>query len=312
MLLRRFWRSLWAIPITWPQIRDLLFRLAKLLILVLVVLGIVFIIVYLESYVMGESWGGPQDFIKALRESGILSVLESVTIITGVILFIFSGAQQERKNSQYLACIVLDIAGKRKTSYARIQALQELNKDGFSLAESNLRDANLRGIQLEDADFSFADLNNVNFESAYLNGTSFWGAKLDKANFTLARLKRADFYNANLQEAKFGRGRLHNAFFKQTNLSGSDFSRAELEKADFTDANLKNGNFSSANLQRAIFKGADLESVVFKNSRIDFSDFRGAIKIPVQEIISAQGWRKAKFDPDISNQLIALAASQTN
>lgn len=311
LLLRRFRRWLWAIPITWKKIRDFFLRIMNLLILVLVVLGIVFAIVYLESSLMGESWGKPQDFIKALRESGILGVLESVTIITGVILFIVSGEQQERKRSQYLASIVLDVAGKRKTSYARIQALTELNEDGVSLAELDCRKANLGGIQLEGADLSCACLDYVNFENAHLNRARFWGAELKKANFTSARLKRANFFNANLQEAQFGRGHLQNVLFNQADLSGSDFSHAELESTDFTDANLTRGDFSSANLQRAVFKHTNLESAVFQNSRIDFSDFCGAINVPLREILSAQGWKKAKFDPEICSQLDALVASHT-
>ncbi|ESA35092.1 pentapeptide repeat protein [Leptolyngbya sp. Heron Island J] len=256
------------------------------------VFGLVFLALLSETRLMGEPLSTVPDFINALRNSGLLGVLESVSIITGIIIFLLSGARQAKQRSHYEAWLVLDIAEGKETSYARIRALTDLNSDNIPLIGLDAAGADLDNIQLENADLSRASLEKASFQRASLKATRFWYCGLKDANFTLARLELADFYVANLTRAKF--------------------NGAYLNGARFSGATLSNTNFSGSDLRESCFEDNDLQSTIFKDANLHSADFRGSTNIPLLEVLKAKNWKRALFSPSTRRQLDALSQAQSS
>ena len=106
--------------------------------------------------------------------------------------------------------------------------LENMVRQGYSLAsldlsKADLRDANLKGADLRDANLTEANLR---------------GARLQKAS-----LRNADLTKANLRVAKLGKANL---------------SKAQLSYADLRDADLK-----KADTSHSIFDNADLRGTIF-------------------------------------------------
>jgi hypothetical protein len=124
--------------------------------------------------------------------------IQSSGVIAALALY-FTEIPDRRKRKHYEAWQVIDAAAAAKvfTSYARKQALEDLAKDGVSLAR----------IDVSDADLSGADLSGANLVEANLSGADLSGANLVEAN-----LSGADLSGANLSGADLG----------WANLSGAD------------------------------------------------------------------------------------------
>lgn len=106
------------------------------------------------------------------------------------------------------------------------------------VADGNLRNADLRGVNL-----SFADLKRRN-----LTGTDLRGAKLVRANLAAANLKDANLEGADIRGANLAGAKLIN-----TNLRACNLSRSLLMWVTF-----KSVDFSSTNLYRATFGFTDV------------------------------------------------------
>ena len=102
-----------------------------------------------------------------------------------------------------------------------VRALRRINRAGQSLAEINLRAADLRDASLLGADLSRADLRS---------------ADLRDANFFLADLRSADLRSADLRDAS---------------LLSADLSRADLRDADLRFAVLSRSIFLATDLRNA-------------------------------------------------------------
>ncbi|MEA5464524.1 pentapeptide repeat-containing protein [Leptothoe sp. PORK10 BA2] len=291
MDLRRIGRWLWLQRPSQNQIYKYLKTAAFSLFVFLLVFGLVFLALFSETRFMGEPFCTVQDFINALRNSGLIGVIESVSIITGIILFLLSGAHQAKQRGHYEAWFVLDIAEGKETSYARIRALTDLNNDNVPLIGLDAVGADLNNIQLENADLSSASLERASFQMASLKSTRFWYCDLQAADFTLARLEFADFYDANITGAKF-----EGAYLK-----GSKFSKATLS----------NTNFSRSDLRESCFEDNDLQSTIFKDADLHSADFRGSTNIPLLEILKAKNWQRALFSQSTRRQLDALSRAQS-
>ena len=139
-------------------------------------------------------------------------------------------------------------------SGGRIDALEELHKDGVPLVGVDVSGAFLQGI-----DLSGANLLRANFRAADVRGGNFRGAQMEyidlaSANFRDATLQKADLRNANLQDA---------------DLTGANFSEADLEGTDLSKADLRNADFRNAKWQKiADVKLANVFGV--KNAPADF------------------------------------------
>jgi uncharacterized protein YjbI with pentapeptide repeats len=105
-------------------------------------------------------------------------------------------------------------------------------------------------------------LRESNLRAADLNGVELWGADLWKVN-----LREAQLWQAKLVGAFLGRANLSEASLWQADLTGAYLWKANLEganltEANLTEANLEGSNLKSANLHQTNLINADLRKVV--------------------------------------------------
>ena len=74
--------------------------------------------------------------------------------------------------------------------------VENLHKEGQSLAGINLKFADMSQAKLVNADLSNSDLTRADFSGASLYGINFEGANLFKTNFEGANLKSANLKTA--------------------------------------------------------------------------------------------------------------------
>ncbi|MBD2462100.1 pentapeptide repeat-containing protein [Oscillatoria sp. FACHB-1407] len=230
------------------------------------VLFLVAIIRLLENTPVGRT------FITWLGIQSFLEIIESVSILVAVFIYFKEGPERQ-KRSRYEAWKVIDAAHGRRNSYARIQALQDLNEEGISLRgldapKADLREINLRKAMLLNANLQKADLLEANLQKADLRA-----ANLCRANLQRANLQKADLRAANLVEA---------------NLLGADLENVNLKAADLKDAKLRAANLKGANLLGANLQGTDL---------------RIAEHLTPEQVKAARHWTEALYDPEFMNQL---------
>lgn len=125
---------------------------------------------------------------------------------------------------------VMTILARRDTSKDRPDRIIELR-------ESNLRDADLSGIDLQGADL--------------------WKVNLREAQLWQAKLAGASLGRANLREASLWQSDLQGAYLWKANLEGANLTEVNLEQANLDGANLQGANLHQTNLINA-----DLRNVV--------------------------------------------------
>jgi uncharacterized protein YjbI with pentapeptide repeats len=244
-------------------------REAFSLLLLLLSVGVsILFVLHIEAGVRGTSLRGLSEMLEALEKSPILGAVESVAIITGFTIFIFSGRKQQKMQS-------------RADAFAQMEASQDLRKSGATkvlLEGLNMKGESLRGLVfVQDLDLDAVHLPNVNLSRA-----SMLGVKLINAQ-------------------------LNNAIFHFSKMEGSIFEMARLKGADFKGASLQNSDFSRSRLQNVSFEKANLEGCIFRFAELQGTDFREAKYLPLEQIILANSWEKAIFDPGIKDDLIALS-----
>ena len=159
----------------------------------------------------------------------VLEYLEGFSVLIAVI-FYFSESGDRLKQKHYQAWQVINTAQGKGGSGGRIEALQELNRDGVPLVGVDVSGAFLQNAQLEKArllrsNFSAADLRDANF-----NFADFSDAELRSSNFRGSHLRGAGFQHADLEGA---------------DLTGADLTGADLSGAILTDADLSNTSLSN-------------------------------------------------------------------
>lgn len=249
----------------------------------LCVAAVLTITIFGESKLLSMEIGIFAVFIQALENSKILTVLESISIITGVILFLFFGLRAQKASARYEAWKVLDLA-TQETSYARNQALKDLNDCGTSLKGFDATGIDLNRVELDGIDFSEATLEKTSFRYAKLRHSSFVKAKLNDCDFRFSYLKRANFYNVEATGAKFSRVRARRACFRYAILNNSDLSSADLYGADF--------------------RNSDLTGCKFKDANISYADFRGSTLPNLESMKHSQGWQLASYDNAVRTKLL--------
>lgn len=234
-----------------------LFAIAAVIVLSLIAL-------WLEADTI-KSW---RDAVRVLFEHA-----ESIAIVAAVVFF-FKEAPGRKAQKHYEAWQVIDhaAAAKVSTSYARIQALQDLNQDGVAL----------RGIQLPGA-----HLQEINLPGAILTCADFSHTDLVKANFADADLSHANLSYANLIDANF----------KGANLMDADLSYAILGIANLSGVNLMDADMVGANLMDADLSYADLKGTTFTDADLSCADLRQTKNWTLSQIQSACSWEKAIHDP---------------
>jgi uncharacterized protein YjbI with pentapeptide repeats len=184
-------------------------------------------------------------------------------------------------------------AEKQGNHTAMIQALQEMVKAGFSLAEIQLGFANLSG----------ANLSGANLRAADLTAANLGGTNLSSANLSAANLSAADFSAANLSAANLSRAYLNQAHLSFVNLSDGNLRGADLRGADLGAANinrtdLSTANLNGTNLSMADLKDANLKKAEFGCSKNPWGEFKctdlsGAKNLTPEQVKYAKNWEKA-------------------
>jgi hypothetical protein len=176
----------------------------------------------------------------------VLDYLETFSVLIAVI-FYFSESGDRVKQRHYQAWQVVNTSQGKGGSGGRIDALQELNRDGVPLVGVDVSGAFLQGVRLEKArlvraNFNAADVRDGNFE-----GADFTDSNLRSTNFRGSRLIRVSFRGASLDEG---------------DLSGADLTGADLSDANLADVDLTNATLRDVRWERiANVKKANLHGV---------------------------------------------------
>jgi len=173
----------------------------------------------------------------------VLEYLEGFSVLIAVI-FYFSESGDRLKQKHYQAWQVINTAQGKGGSGGRIEALQELNRDG---------------VPLVGVDVSGAFLQNAHLEKARLLRSNFSAADVRDANFNFA-----DFSDADLRTGNFRGSHLRGASFQRADLEDADLTGADLTGADLSGATLTNADLSNTSLSNLRWR--DLGSV--KNANI--------------------------------------------
>lgn len=217
-----------------------------------------------------ESW-----LFCQIRESVLLNIVEGFSILVAVWLFFLEAPERDKK-AHYEAWKTIDSAHGLRNSYARLQALQDLNSDRISLRGFNAPEADLRGIDLEGADLS----------NAYLSGADLSNANLSNANLS----------HANLVETKLNNTNLSNSQLTGANISYADFIEANLQDVDFVGADIVGANFVRADLARAYFGDVNFNQCLLSDANLQRTKFFGVENLAVEQIKDAKNWSEGIYD----------------
>ena len=136
------------------------------------------------------------DLFPILENIGRLSILIAVITFFVEIPQRRENLEREKAEEHYQAWEIIRDSKTDKASSGRIIALEQLNRDGETLARLEAPGATLSRINLRNA-----DLTDANLTEAILNGANLSGANLHKTNLTGADLRNVDLRNANLEKA---------------------------------------------------------------------------------------------------------------
>ncbi len=212
----------------------------------------------------------PADLLKRDTLKIFFENAESFAIVAAVILY-FKGAPDRKAQKHFEAWRIIDnaAANKLSTSYARIQALEDLHRDGVPLRSLEAPGANLIKIQLSqahlaEANLEEADLREANLSSADLSDAILYGANLQKANLRGINLRGANLQQANLRDAD-----LTGANLQDADLTGANLRGAELWKTKFLGANLEDAELKWAELQGSELNGARLNRTTMPDGSVE-------------------------------------------
>jgi Pentapeptide repeats (8 copies) len=173
-------------------------------------------------------WLSGWAFLEVLEYLGTLSLL-----LAAVSYFAESGDRIKQKH--YQAWQVINSAQAKGGSGGRIDALEELHKDGVPLVGVDVSGAFLQGI-----DLSGANLLRANFRAADVRG----------GNFDEAQMEYMDLASANFRDATFQKADLRNATLQDADLTGANLSEADLEGTDLSKADLRHADFRNIKWQK--------------------------------------------------------------
>jgi len=205
-------------------------------------------------------WLSGWAFLEVLEYAGTLSIMFAV-----ISYFAESGDRVKQKH--YQAWQVINTAQGKGGSGGRIEALEELTKDGVPLVGVDVSDSFLQNI-----DLTRANLVRSNFSSSDIRGGTFESARLDYANFASANVRHGSFRNAKIIDVLFQDADLNGVDLSGADLSGSNLSGVDLRNADLRDIKWE----SIANIKSANIYGT-------KNASADFVRWalqHGAVSVP--------------------------------
>ena len=192
-------------------------------------------------------WLSGWAFLEVLESLGTLSLLLAA-------FSYFSESGDRVKQKHYQAWQVINSAQAKGGNGGRIDALEELGKDGVPLVGVDVSGAFLQGIDLNKA-----NLRRANFRATDVRGGNFDGAQMEYIDLASANLRDATLQKANLRSANL----------QDADLTGANLSEANFEGADLSKADLRNVEFRNVNWQKiADLKLANVYGM--KNAPADF------------------------------------------
>lgn len=230
------------------------------------------------------------------------SLEKGVLISLALTLFkYFQEAPKRQQQDHYQAWEIINSANGQKASGGRIEALEELNKDGVKLWKLVVDEADLSGIKLVKG-----QLANTSFKNATL-GCTVVEKKEKCSTMRNANLYKAQFQNAHLSKIDFQETNLIDANFKKAHLEQAKFQKAHLYKANLEEAKIKGANFQGANLENTKFKDAIMCGDVFDQAtssrKYICANFIEAKNLTAEQVKSAKNWEKACYDPELRIKL---------
>lgn len=262
---------------------------------------------YAESSIVCSDGARVECLTKELLSIISIGNIEGFSILLVAVLYIVESRQRKRK-THYEAWQVIDAASGVETSYARFQAMQDLNRDGVSMRSIDVPGGDLENINLQGADLELADLRGANLRNANLSSANLKDAQLgigenrkktnlENANLQGANLQGADISGANLHNADLKRARLHNTVIvgnggkavldakwekvwlivnqtksirslRKTDLSNADLSFVDFTGIDLRQANMQNCDLSYSNLSRSRIADVNLLDANLTGTRL--------------------------------------------
>ena len=247
---------------------------------------------YAENSIVCSNGARIECLAKELLSIISIGNIEGFSILLVAVLYIVESRQRKRK-THYETWQVIDAASGVETSYARFQAMQDLNKDGVSMRSIDVPGGDLENINLQGADLELADLRGANLKNANLSSANLKDAQLGVGkNRKRTNLENANLQGANLQGANISGATLRNANLKRTRLHDTVItdkgeraildakwekvwlivnqtkSIRSLRKTDLSDADLSSVDFTGIDLRQANMKNCDLSYSNLSRSRI--------------------------------------------
>ena len=284
-----------------PLLRRMNQSLAFRILIALVVAYLILVVLGMTNALLNSECQTLDTFAQCVEKKSkeVISIgnAEALSIVVVALLFVFESPSRKRQE-RYEAWQVIDNAAAANvpTSYARVQALQDLNQSDVSLkglgvpradlqeinlCKADLREADFRGADLRGADLTQADLGKANLRGANLADSNLWGANLYGAKLQGTNLSGADWNYVNLGNTEIDEKTALDPKLKQVweilnqprksrRLVGSDLSYmnlrgAELSRADLSNANLRGANLANADLTGARLVGADITYAILPN-----------------------------------------------
>ncbi|MGK7925795.1 MAG: pentapeptide repeat-containing protein [Spirulina sp.] len=263
-----------------------------------------------ESTWLEAAMEGLDNDLQNLAIIDLLGVLASLSLISGAIGY-FGEAGERRKQTNYQAWQVINLAVGRTAESGRKDAIEDLWGNEVSLSGLDIRDARIpeldlsahcyfwhvrvlswmcggkqlpgfseKGADLERANLQGAELKKANFERAKLGQANLKGAKLQDTRFGEADLAGANFEGADLKKAGFEKAKLGQANLKRAKLWDARFGEADLAGANFEGADLKKAGFEKARLWGATLKNVKLWGVNFEGADLWQANFEGTVLWP--------------------------------
>jgi uncharacterized protein YjbI with pentapeptide repeats len=200
-------------------------------------------------------------FLQRWALLNVLELLGRLSLLVAAVTYL-GNAGERRKEKEFAAWQVVQLAQTQHANAGRNAALQDLARDG-----ANMRKLELNGV----------DLAGLNVEGALLSESEFSQSDLRGANLARTKLHKAVLQGADFQEAS-----LAGAFLGQAHAAGArfiftEFEGATLKEADFSGATFANVDLRGVDAEKAVFRGAELSDVQLDGASLagsNWSDVR--------------------------------------
>lgn len=192
----------------------------------------------------------------------------------GLILALSSSRGSTEPFQPGMSWAVIATAAGQPGDLGRREAMENLNRGGYSMLQVDVSEAPLAYLELPEADLREANLARCDLQEANLREAGLWGA-----NLSHACLSQADLTWANLC---------------WTDLSGTDFGGAILDNAALIDVEAVGADFQVAQLNQVFLGRSDLEGARFdyaslEGARIHETNFRWA-SLRCADLANLEGW----------------------